>query len=95
MAAINSQILTSHRQVFLPAIVGYVPDEMVHTVSSFMDFCYYVRQPVIDEDTLRVIDTTLANVHKSLLILVSESTLCFIGNTHWITIDGIFKCLEP
>jgi hypothetical protein len=50
-------------KVFLPAIVGHVPDQMVKAVSSFVEFCYCVRRSVIDEATLIEIDTALAQFH--------------------------------
>ncbi|KAF4570955.1 hypothetical protein EYR36_001776 [Pleurotus pulmonarius] len=46
-------------KVFLPAIVGRVPDGMVAAIRSFTEFCYLARRSVISEDTLTAIDTTL------------------------------------
>ncbi|KAF9497027.1 hypothetical protein BDN71DRAFT_1481966 [Pleurotus eryngii] len=46
-------------KVFLPAIVGQVPDGMVAAICSFMEFCYLARCSVISEDTLTVIETVL------------------------------------
>lgn len=37
-------------KVYLPAIAGHVPSEMVRAIRSFMEFCYLVRRSVIDED---------------------------------------------
>lgn len=66
------KIIVPHcsQQVFLPAIVGYVPDQMVRAISSFMDFCYYVRRSVVDEDTLCAIDMALANFRRDRVIFV-------------------------
>jgi hypothetical protein len=52
-------------KVFLPAIVGHVPDKMVKAISSFTEFCYCVRRSVIDEDTLVEIDTALHDFQHS------------------------------
>lgn len=35
-----------------------------------MDFCYYVHRSVIDEDTLRLLDTTLANFHRDRQVFI-------------------------
>ena len=51
-------------QVYLPAIAGYVPPQMVHAISSFMEFCYLVRQAVLDDDDLEAIDAAVANFHR-------------------------------
>lgn len=52
-----------HCQVYLPAIVGYVPDQMVQAISAFLDFCYLVRRSVISEDTLVAIADAIARFH--------------------------------
>ena len=46
-------------KVFLPAIAGHVPPQMVRAISAFMEFCYLVRRSQIDEDTLLEIDTAV------------------------------------
>lgn len=39
-------------KVYLPAITGHVPFEMVRAVAAVIDFCYLVRRSVQDEHTL-------------------------------------------
>lgn len=51
-------------QVYLPAIVGHVPAEIVQTLSAFLDFCYLVRRNVIDEGVLCQIEDALARFHE-------------------------------
>jgi hypothetical protein len=51
-------------QVYLPAIAGHVPSEMVRAISAFLEFCYLVRRSVIDEDDLVEIDTAVADFHR-------------------------------
>ncbi|KAG5219893.1 C2H2-type domain-containing protein [Salix suchowensis] len=46
-------------KVFLPAIVGRVPDGMVAAIRSFTEFCYLAWRSVISEDTLTAIETVL------------------------------------
>ncbi|KAI0685977.1 hypothetical protein C8T65DRAFT_517206, partial [Cerioporus squamosus] len=41
-------------KVFLPAIVGYVPDEMVQCIAVFLDFCYLARRPSHDSHSIAV-----------------------------------------
>lgn len=55
--------LVSSLQVYLPAIAGHVPPNMVCAISAFMEFCYLVRCSVIDEDNLVDIDTAVTNFY--------------------------------
>ena len=50
-------------QVYLPAIAGYVPPQMVHAISAFMEFCYLVHHSVINDDDLITMDNAMANFH--------------------------------
>jgi hypothetical protein len=51
-------------QVYLPAIAGHVPPQMVRAISSFMEFCYLVRRSVLDDDELEAIDAAVADFHR-------------------------------
>jgi len=48
-------------QVYIPAIIGYVPDQIVMCLSAFLDACYIVRRQVIDANALDTLGTVLAN----------------------------------
>ena len=50
-------------QVYLPAIEGYVPSEIVCTFCAFLEFCYLVCRHVITEQTLKDIEDALAHFH--------------------------------
>ena len=50
-------------QVYLPAIVGHVPPQMVHAISAFMEFCYLVCCSVIDDNNLIALDNAMADFH--------------------------------
>jgi hypothetical protein len=50
--------------VYLPAIVGHVPPQMVRAIAAFMEFCYLVRQSQLDEDTLDRVDAAVARFHQ-------------------------------
>lgn len=51
--------------MYLPAIAGYVPSQMLQAISSFLDFCYIVRQPVITSVELIEVEETLGRFHKA------------------------------
>ncbi|KAF9487940.1 hypothetical protein BDN71DRAFT_1485194 [Pleurotus eryngii] len=51
-------------KVFIPAIAGRVPDEMVTAIQSFTEFCYLVRRSVISQDTITSIQTALDEFHQ-------------------------------
>lgn len=48
----------------MPAIVEYVPAEVVRAFSAFLDFTYLVRRSVFTMDTLADIDLALARFHR-------------------------------
>ncbi|KAJ6515253.1 hypothetical protein C8R45DRAFT_887963 [Mycena sanguinolenta] len=50
-------------KVYLSAIAGHVPSEMVKCLSAFLDFCYLVRRNALTSDTLDEIDAALARFH--------------------------------
>ncbi|KIK79692.1 hypothetical protein PAXRUDRAFT_160621, partial [Paxillus rubicundulus Ve08.2h10] len=51
-------------KVYLPAIEGHVPDDMVRTVRAFLEFCYIVRQNVITDNTLNELKDALQCFHQ-------------------------------
>ncbi|KAI1781722.1 hypothetical protein LXA43DRAFT_907952 [Ganoderma leucocontextum] len=57
-------------KVYLPAIAGHVPPQMVRALSAFLDFCYYVRRDTIDEGTLAKIDSALERFHCDRVIFI-------------------------
>ena len=48
----------------MAAIDGHVPSEMVHTLRAFLEFCYLVRQNIIDEKTLDRIQDALHRFYQ-------------------------------
>ncbi|KAF8807978.1 hypothetical protein BYT27DRAFT_7223733 [Phlegmacium glaucopus] len=46
-------------KVYISAIAGHVPSEMVQAISSFLDVCYLVRHADITETTLRQFNAAL------------------------------------
>ncbi|KAF8806485.1 hypothetical protein BYT27DRAFT_7224251 [Phlegmacium glaucopus] len=55
-------------KVYLPAIAGHVPPQMVCALAAFLDFCYLVRRDIIDESTLDAIDDALSQFHRDRVI---------------------------
>ncbi|KAH7904887.1 hypothetical protein BJ138DRAFT_1118986 [Hygrophoropsis aurantiaca] len=50
-------------KVYLPAIEGHVPPDVVRTFRAFLEFCYLVRRNIITEDTLVQIEDALNRFH--------------------------------
>lgn len=50
-------------KVYLPAIEGYVPDDMVQCFRALLEFCYIVRQDLVTEDTLERLSDALSRFH--------------------------------
>ncbi|KAI0701751.1 hypothetical protein C8Q76DRAFT_802706 [Earliella scabrosa] len=55
-------------KLYLAAIVGYVPTQMVQCLSAFLDFCYLVRRNIITTSTLHQIEDALARFHRDRVI---------------------------
>ncbi|KAF9234302.1 hypothetical protein BU15DRAFT_90031 [Melanogaster broomeanus] len=51
-------------KVYLSAIEGHVPDDIVWTFRAFLEFCYIVRQNVITDDTLSDLKNALHRFHQ-------------------------------
>ncbi|KAI0739826.1 hypothetical protein C8Q80DRAFT_1222090 [Daedaleopsis nitida] len=58
-------------KVYLPAIAGHLPPQMVRAISAFFDFCYLVRRDTIDEETVTQIDDALTRFHGKHQIFVT------------------------
>ncbi|EGO01381.1 hypothetical protein SERLA73DRAFT_50961, partial [Serpula lacrymans var. lacrymans S7.3] len=51
-------------KVYLPAIEGHVPPDIVRTLCAFLEFYYLVRRDVHDTNTLAKIQDTLSKFHR-------------------------------
>ena len=51
-------------QVYLAAIAGHVPSEMVKCLAAFLNFCYTVRQNVLTTDDLETLKKVLTRFHQ-------------------------------
>ncbi|KAG1737731.1 hypothetical protein EDB19DRAFT_1895740 [Suillus lakei] len=50
-------------KVYLPAIEGHVPQDIIQCFQAFLEFCYIVRQDIIAEDTLLQLSDCLGHFH--------------------------------
>ncbi|KAG2037356.1 hypothetical protein BDR03DRAFT_864200, partial [Suillus americanus] len=51
-------------KVYLPAISGHVPQDVVRAFSAFLDFCYIVRRDTLMEDDLTQLQDALSRFHQ-------------------------------
>jgi len=45
--------------VYIPAIIGYVPDEIVGCLTAFLDACYIARRQDVDSNALEAFDSAV------------------------------------
>ena len=50
--------------MYLSAIEGHVPDEMVLAMQAFIDFCYITRQDIHDTHSLETLKAALERFHR-------------------------------
>ena len=60
---IRSWLLINVSQVYLPAIEGFVPKDVIHTFRAFLEFCYLVRRNVVTEQALIEVEDALQRFH--------------------------------
>ncbi|KAN0078151.1 hypothetical protein V8E55_010208 [Tylopilus felleus] len=84
-------------KVYLPAIDGHVPPDMVCTVRAFLEFCYLVRRNTIDERTLVQIQDVLDRFyqyHKIFLemqVITTFSLPCQHSMKHYVDMIQMFS----
>jgi hypothetical protein len=50
-------------KVYLPAIEGHVPAEMVQATCAFLEFCYIARRDILDTKSLEELEDALKRYH--------------------------------
>ena len=50
--------------MYLPAIEGYVPRDVLRAFRAFLEFCYIARHNIVNEDTLTQLTDALARFHR-------------------------------
>ncbi|KAF8545905.1 hypothetical protein OG21DRAFT_1491784 [Imleria badia] len=58
-------------KVYIAAIEGFVPAEIVRTLRALLEFCYLVRRHIISEKVLQEIEDALAQFHKYRQVFMS------------------------
>ena len=53
----------TRKQIYLPAITGYVPDQMVECIAALLDFSYLARRPSHTSFTLDAMSDVLHHFH--------------------------------
>ncbi|KAG2035374.1 hypothetical protein BDR03DRAFT_868122 [Suillus americanus] len=51
-------------KVYLPAIEGHVPQDIIWCFGAFLKFCYIMQQDIIAEDTLLKLSDCLGHFHR-------------------------------
>ncbi|KAF8871522.1 hypothetical protein BD779DRAFT_1680333 [Infundibulicybe gibba] len=50
-------------KVYIPAIEGHVPQDMVRTLTAYLDFCYLVWHAKLNTSDLNMVDEALSRFH--------------------------------
>jgi hypothetical protein len=58
-------------KVYLPAIQGYVPSDMMRTLRALLEFIYIARRNVLDTDSIAEMHAALAEFHRFREIFVT------------------------
>ncbi|KAH9941016.1 hypothetical protein B0H21DRAFT_870312 [Amylocystis lapponica] len=59
-------------KVYLPALEGHVPDNMVRCFAAYLDFCYLARRSAHDTQTLVAMQEALDRFHRYRVIFEEE-----------------------
>jgi len=62
-------------KVYLPAIEGHVPAEMIQAIRAFLEFCYIVRCNILDTKSLDELEDALNHYHTYRMIF-QECGVC-------------------
>ena len=56
-------LLIEFAKVYLPAIEGHVPAEMIQATQAFLEFCYIARRDILDTKSLDELEDALNRYH--------------------------------
>jgi hypothetical protein len=82
--------------VYIAAIAGYVPPEMVQCMSAFMDACYIFRRNSINSTALKTAEELVGKFHELRAVFIAEGVRESISLprqhalTHYITSVPLF-----
>ena len=66
------------KQVFITALEGFVPIDIIKTLNVYLDFCYIAQKDVFTEDSLDALDNALGRFHHYCKIF-QECGICPTG----------------
>ena len=69
--------------MYLPAIAGHVPGDMVQCLAAFLDFCYLIRWNSICTYTLELITDTLDRFHYYCKVFIKTSIRVDVISLPW------------
>ncbi len=58
------KLLILGSQLYLPALQGHLPADVLCTFRAFLEFCYIARRDVITEDDLKELEDALSRFHS-------------------------------
>ena len=64
LGASEASHLTSGHQVWVLAIKGFVPEDVLWCFHAYLDFCYIARMSTFTEQTLNCLDYALGRFHR-------------------------------
>ena len=59
-------------QIYLPALEGHLPAEIIRTFRAFLEFCYIARRSALTEVDLKELQDALARFHQFRTIFISS-----------------------
>ncbi|KIJ18392.1 hypothetical protein PAXINDRAFT_70645, partial [Paxillus involutus ATCC 200175] len=83
-------------KVYLPAIEGHVPVDIIQTFRAFLEFCYLVQHNIITEDMIIAIQDSRNHFHKYHKVFRAEEVIsmfslpCQHSMTHYIHLIHLF-----
>ncbi len=69
-------------QVYLPAIAGHLPSNMVECLLAFITFCFHVWQDEISSQDLKLIESELERFHSLCQVFVDSGVCINISLPH-------------
>ncbi|KAI9432304.1 hypothetical protein BJY52DRAFT_1132806 [Lactarius psammicola] len=67
----SKALMKASTLVYLPALEGHVPSDVIRTFRAFLDFCYLVRRDMFNDDTLDLVRDALDRFHQFRMVFQS------------------------
>lgn len=81
--------------LFLPALKGYFPDDMIHALQGLIDFCYLAYRDVLDTKSLAAMQDALDHFPKYFAHVVFAHPSIYPNNTLLCTSSKWYWLLVP